>query len=72
MWDTMIQSVVYSLRTVHKGLGKGLEELEIRGRILSIHTSVFDIGKNNLKNLVFKRKLAVTQTPVKCHQLTLQ
>ena len=39
MKATMILIVIGALRTVHKGLEKGLEELEIGGRIDTIQTT---------------------------------
>ena len=53
-----------------KGFGKNLEELEVRGRNKTSHTTV-EISQNTQKSPGELRKLAVTQTPGKAQQLTL-
>ena len=60
---TVIPIVVGALGTIHKGLVKELENLEIR------HYSIFKIGWNTEKSPEDFRRLAVTQTPVWNHQL---
>ena len=65
----MILIVTGILGTVPKGLERGLEELEIRGRIETIQTT--KIGQNTEKSPGDQRRLAVIQTPVKDRQLTL-
>ena len=66
LWNmevTVIPIVNGALGTVTEGLIKGLEDLEIRGRV--------DISQNIEKSLEDLRRLVVTQTPVRNHQLTL-
>ena len=60
--------VVGALGTVPKDMGKGLEELEIRGRIETIQTIV-EIRTNTEKSLGDLSRFAVTQTPEKGDQL---
>ena len=68
----VIQIVVDALGTVTKGLVKGLEEMEIRGLVETIQTTAcHGIGDNTEKSLGDLMRLAVTQTPVEVHQLTL-
>ena len=55
--------------TVTKGLLKGLEDLESGGRVET--NSIIEIGQNTEKSPGDLRRLAVTQSPVKDHQLTL-
>ena len=57
---TMIPIVVVGLGTVTKGLIKGLEGLEIRGRVETIQTPVVEIGENTEKSPGGLRRLAVT------------
>ena len=64
---TVIPIVVDALGTVIKGLKKRLEELEISGRTEIIYTA--KINKNIQKSTEDLRRLAVTQTPMKDHQL---
>ena len=69
MWNmrmTLIPIVVGAFETVFKDLEKGLEELEIGGRIQTINTTVF--VENTEKSPGDLRRLAVTQIPVKVHQ----
>ena len=68
---TIIPILVGTFRTVTKGLLKGLEDLEIGGR-MEIHPNYYIIenGQNTQKSSGDLRRLAVTQTPVKDHQLT--
>ena len=73
LWNmkvTLIPIVICILRTILKGLGKWLEDLEIRGRAKTIQTTI-KIGQNNKKSPGDLRSFAVTQTPVKNHQLML-
>ena len=65
----MLPIEINSFRTVHKGLERGLEELEIRGRIETIQTT--EITQNTEKSPGGLRELATTQTILKDHQLTL-
>ena len=61
---TIIPIVIGAFGTVTKGLLKGLEDLEIGGRVETMQTIIE-------KSPVDLRRLAVTQTPVKNHQLKL-
>ena len=54
----------------NKGLLKGLEDLEVGGRVETIHT-IIDNGQNTEKSPGDLRRLAVSQTPVKNYQLKL-
>ena len=65
---TVILTIIGALRTIPKGLVKGLEDLEIKGQVETIKTK---IGQNTKKMPGDLRRLAVTQTPVKNHQLML-
>ena len=56
--------------TVTKGLLKGLEDLEIRGRMDHTNHCIIEICQNTEKSPGYFSRLAATQTPVKCHQLT--
>ena len=52
--------------------GKGLEELEIRARVETIpNSSIIKIGQNTEKSPGVVKRLAVTKTSVKDHQLML-
>ena len=69
---TFILIVIGVLDTVTERLIKDLEDLEIRGRVGTIQSTAFaEISQNTEKSLGNFRRLAVTQTPVKDHQLTL-
>ena len=69
---TIVPIVIGALGTVTKGLLKGLEDLEIGGRVESIQTnSIARDGQNTETSSGDLRKLAVTQTSGKNHQLTL-
>ena len=57
--------------TVTKGLLKGLEDLEIKGQMKTIQTTTLLRTAIILKSPGDLRRLAVTQTPVKDHQLKL-
>ena len=65
---TVIPIVISAFGTVTKDLLKGMEDLEVGGRQATIQTT-------SLLRLVRIQKrfwrLALTQTPVKNHQLTL-
>ena len=65
--------VICALGTIPKRLVKWVEVLEIRGRAETIQTtySIIKIGQNTKKSSGDLRILAVTQTPVKDHQLML-
>ena len=66
---TIVPIVIGAFGTVTKGLLKGPEDLEVGGREETIQTT--EDGQNTEKNPRDLRRLAVTQTPVKNHQLTL-
>ena len=69
---TIIPIVIDAFGTVTKGLLKRLEDLEVGGRVETIQNySIVDNGQNTEKSPGDLRRLAVTQTPVKDHQLTL-
>ena len=59
--------MVGALGTITKRLVKSLEEFEIRGRAVTI----IKIDQNTKKSPGNLRELAVTQTPVRNHQLAL-
>ena len=64
--------VIGAFGTVTKGLLKGLEDLEVGGRVEAIQTTVLlKTGQNTEKSPGEFWRLAVTQTPVKNHQLML-
>ena len=65
----VILIVIGALGTIPKGLVHGLENLKIRGQVETI--SVIKIDQNTEKFLEDFKKLAVTQTSVRNHQLTL-
>ena len=73
LWNmkvTIIPIVIGALSTINKRLVQGLEDLEIRGPVETIKT-IIEIVQNTEKSPGDLRKLAVTQTPVRDHQLTL-
>ena len=73
LWNmkvTFIPIVIGALGTVHKGLIKGVEDLEIRGREATIYC-ITEIGLNTEKSRGDLRRLAITQNPVKDNQLML-
>ena len=63
---TVISIVIGALGTVTKGLVKGIEELEDPP-----NDSTVKIGHNTEKSLGDLRRLTVTQTLVKGHQMML-
>ncbi len=66
---TIVPIVIGALDTMTKGLLKGLEDLEVGGRVETIQTTALLRTARILRRVL--RRLAVTQTPVKNHQLTL-
>ena len=69
---TIVPIVIGALGTVTKGLLKGLEDLEVGGRIETIQTTALMRTVRILRRVLETcRRLAVTQTPVKNHQLIL-
>ena len=72
MKATVIPIVIGVLGTIPKGLVRELEEMEIGGRAKTIQTTaLLKIGQNIEKSPGDLRRLAVTQAPVREHQLTL-
>ena len=68
---TIVLIVIGALGTITKGLLKGLEDLEIGGQAGSPNDSIGKNGQNPETSPGDLRRLAVTQTPVKNHPLTL-
>ena len=69
---TIIPIVIGAFGTVTKGLLKGLEDLEAGGRVETNKTKAFiENGQNTEKSPGDLKRLAVIQTPVNDHQLTL-
>ena len=66
---TIIPTVIGAFGTVTKGLLKSLEDLEVGGQAETIQTT--ENGQHTEKSPGNLRRLAVTQSPVKDHQLTL-
>ena len=72
---TIVPIVIEAFGTVAKGLLKELENLGVRGwRTSGDHSnySISENGQNTEKSPGDLRRLAVTQTPVKNHRLTLK
>ena len=67
---TVISIEVGSLGTIPKDLVRGLEDLEIKGRGHPDYC-IIKIGQNTEKSPGDLREFAITQTPVKDHQLAL-
>ena len=64
--------MIGALGTVTKGLLKVLKDLEIkRGSGDHPNYNIIEIGQNTEKSPGDLRRLAVSQTPIKDHQLTL-
>ena len=75
LWNmkvTIIPIVIGAFGTVTTGLLKGLEDLEVGGRVETIQTTVL-LRTARIPRRVLKTwgNFAVTQTPVKNHRLTL-
>ena len=68
MKETVILIVTGELGTISNGLGKGLEDLEIRRQV---ETPIIKICQNTEKSPEDTRRHAVIQTPVRDHQPTL-
>ena len=74
LWNvkvTIIPIVIDAFRKVTKVLVKGLEDLEIAGRVETVQTTIIVIGQNTEKSPGDLKRLAVTQTPVRNRQLML-
>ena len=67
MQVTIILIVNGAFGTVTKGLLKGLEDLEVGGRVEI--NSIIENGHNTAKSPGDLKRLVVTQTPMKDHQL---
>ena len=65
---TIIPIVIGAFGTVTKGLLEGLEDLEMGGHL---NNSIIEDGQNTEKSPGNLTRLAVTQSPVKDHQLML-
>ena len=65
----IVPIMIGAFGTETKVLIKGLEDLEVGGRVETVQTRA--LLKNTEESLGDLRRLAVTQTPVKYHQLTL-
>ena len=67
-----IPIVIGAFGTVTKGLLKGLEDLYVGGQVDTIQNNyIIENGQNTEKSPGDLRRLAVIQSPVKDHQLTL-
>ena len=66
---TIIPIMIGAFGTVTKGLLKGLEDLEVGGRVDTIQTTA--LLKREEKSPGDLRRLTVTQSPVKNHQMSL-
>ena len=68
----IVPIVIGDLCTITKGLLKGLEDFEVGGRVGDYpNDSIAENGQNPETSPGDLRRLAVTQTPGKNHQLTL-
>ena len=66
---TIITIVIGAFGTVTKRLLKGLEDLEVGGRVDNHpNDSIIENGQNTEKSPRDFRRLVVTQTPVEDHQ----
>ena len=68
---TIIPIVIGAFGTVTKGLLKGMDDLEVGRRVEIIQTTALFRTANTEESPGDLRRLAVAQTPVKDHQLTL-
>ena len=71
LWNmkvTIVPFVIGAFGTVTKGLLKGLQYLKVGGQVETIHSTALLNSETSPGDL---RRLAVTQTSVKDHQLTL-
>ena len=65
---TIVPIVIGAFGEIIKGLLKGLEDLEVSGRVETIQMTALLRAARSIGDL---RRLAVTQAPVKNHQLIL-
>ena len=63
---TIVPIVIGAFATITKGLLKGLEDLQVGGRVETIQMTA-ENGQNLETSPGDLRRLAVTQTPVKNH-----
>ena len=74
LWNmkvTIVPIVIGAFGTITKGLSKGLEELEVGRRVETIQNDcIAENGQITETRPEHLRRFAVTQTPVKNHQLT--
>ena len=68
---TMIPIVIGALGTISQRFIQRKKDLEIRGRVETLQTSIIKIGQNTKKSPGDLEELMVTQTLVKNHQLTM-
>ena len=68
---TVMPIVIVALSTVTKGFAQGLEDLEIRGRVETIQTTLLRSVRILIRVLETWGDLLFLQTPVENHQLTL-
>ena len=68
---TSISNVIGTLRTIPRRLVKRLEDLEIRVQVGKLQNYRIKIDQYTEKSPGDLRKLTITKTPVKDHQLTL-
>ena len=66
---TILRIVIGAFGTVTKGLLKGLDDLEVGGRVETIQN--IRNGQNTEKSPGDLKRFGVTQTPVKDHKLKL-
>ena len=70
LWNmqvSIIPIVIRAFGTVTKGLLKGLDDLEVGGRVDPSINYIIENGQSTEKSPGVLRRLAVTQTPVKNH-----
>ena len=63
--------VIGAFGAITKGLLKGLEDLEVGGRVETIKTTALLRTARILRQSWRLEKTSITQTPMKNHQLTL-
>ena len=69
---TIVPIVIGAFGTITQGLLKGLEDLEVGRRVETIQmTALLRTARILRRVLKTMRRIAVTQTPVKNHQLIL-
>ena len=74
LWNmkvTVVPIIISALGTVIKGLVQGLDDLEIRRRVETFQTAALLGSENTEKSPVDLRRLAITQTSMRNHWLTL-